>query len=118
MGLYADSHKRGYYPVWQSLDHKGFFPGSHLYFVTISVCPFEAISDSVCALNLHVICCIQGDESERLETMTDAEVQAEVMGVLRKMYPDVDVPEPTQLKFGKWFSDPLTRGSWSNWPPR
>ncbi|KAF8316776.1 amine oxidase [Clavulina sp. PMI_390] len=94
MGLYADPHKRGYYPVWQSMDHDGFFPGSHLYFVTIS-----------------------GDEAERIDTMADADVQAEIMGVLANMYPNITVPTPVSLTRGRWFSDPLTRGSWSNWPP-
>lgn len=45
MAIYADPHKRGYYPVWQSLDHKGFFPGSHLYFVTVTVRPFHLRAD-------------------------------------------------------------------------
>lgn len=36
MGLYAD-YERGKYPVWQSLDHQGFFPGSGILFVTVTV---------------------------------------------------------------------------------
>jgi polyamine oxidase len=35
-GLYAD-HKRGWYPVWQSLDMDGFFPGSGILLVTVTV---------------------------------------------------------------------------------
>ncbi|KAF8325846.1 amine oxidase [Cantharellus anzutake] len=93
MGLYADPHRRGYYPVWQSLDHERFLPGSHIYFVTVT-----------------------GDESERIETMTDNEVKCEIMGVLRSMYPVVYIPEPTSIFFNRWFSDPLFRGSYSNWP--
>lgn len=61
---------------------------------------------------------ITGDESERIETMSDDEVKAEAMAVLRKMYPDIEVPEATGIYFGRWFSDPLYRGSFSNWPPR
>jgi hypothetical protein len=34
--LYAD-HERGWYPVWQSLDMHGFFPGSGILFVTVTV---------------------------------------------------------------------------------
>ena len=34
--LYAD-HERGWYPVWQSLDMDGFFPGSGILFVTVTV---------------------------------------------------------------------------------
>ena len=36
MALYADSD-RGRYPVWQSLDHPDFFPGSRIIFVTVTV---------------------------------------------------------------------------------
>ena len=36
MALYADSD-RGRYPVWQSLDHPNFFPGSGIVFVTVTV---------------------------------------------------------------------------------
>ena len=36
MALYADS-ERGRYPVWQSLDHVNFFPGSGILFVTVTV---------------------------------------------------------------------------------
>jgi polyamine oxidase len=49
--------------------------------------------------------------------MTDAEVQAELMDVLHTMYPDMtDIPEPTSILFHRWYNDPLTRGSYSNWP--
>ena len=34
--LYAD-RERGRYPVWQSLDLEGFFPGSGILFVTVTV---------------------------------------------------------------------------------
>lgn len=50
--------------------------------------------------------------------MSDAEVQAEMMGVLKTMYPKITVPEPVKITFARWFSDPLYRGSFSNWPPR
>jgi polyamine oxidase len=36
MAIYADS-ERGRYPVWQSLDHPNFFPGSGIVFVTVTV---------------------------------------------------------------------------------
>lgn len=38
MALYADS-ERGRYPVWQSLDHENFLPGSGIVFVTTTVRP-------------------------------------------------------------------------------
>ena len=37
MALYADK-ERGKYPVWQSLDHVNFLPGSGVVFVTVTVC--------------------------------------------------------------------------------
>ena len=36
MAIYADP-ERGRYPVWQSLDHPNFFPGSRIIFVTVTV---------------------------------------------------------------------------------
>jgi len=36
MAIYADS-ERGRYPIWQSLDHPNFFPGSGIVFVTVTV---------------------------------------------------------------------------------
>lgn len=36
MGLYAD-RERGRYPVWQSLDHPNFLPGSGILLTTVTV---------------------------------------------------------------------------------
>ncbi|KAH9038426.1 amine oxidase [Lactarius hengduanensis] len=91
--VYADS-ERGRYPIWQSLDIDGFLPGSGVIFATVT-----------------------GDFSKRIEAMTDAQVQSEVMQVLRAMFPKVTVPEPTAFLFPRWFSDPLYRGSYSTWAP-
>lgn len=91
--LYADP-TRGTYPVWQSLDHPDFFPGSGLIFATVT-----------------------GDWSLRIEALSDDQVQGEVLEVLQKMYPNITIPEPTDFLFPRWNSDPLYRGSYSNWPP-
>ena len=40
MGLYA-TNQRGKYPVWQNLDHAGFFPGSGIILVTVTVSEFR-----------------------------------------------------------------------------
>ncbi|KAG1722003.1 hypothetical protein EDB19DRAFT_1884550 [Suillus lakei] len=93
MAIYADK-ERGRYPVWQSLDHVKFFPGSGLVFVTVT-----------------------GDFSLRVEGMEDSDVQEEVMEVLRAMYPNTTVPDPVAFYFKRWNADPLFRGSYSNWPP-
>ena len=41
MALYAD-YERGRYPVWQSLDHPSFLPGSGILVVTVTVSPRQA----------------------------------------------------------------------------
>lgn len=92
MALYADS-ERGRYPVWQSLDHNNFFPGSGIIFVTVT-----------------------GDYSLRIESLPDERVQDEVLGVMRTMFPNTTMPEPIDFAFAHWDSDPLYRGSYSNWP--
>ncbi|KZT69427.1 amine oxidase [Daedalea quercina L-15889] len=92
MGVYADT-TRGYYPVWQNMNLTDFFPGSGVIFVTVT-----------------------GDESVRIEALSDDEVQAEVMEVLQAMFPNVTIPDPTAFYFPRWHSDPLFRGSYSNWP--
>ncbi|KAH9477058.1 Polyamine oxidase 6 [Psilocybe cubensis] len=93
MAIFADS-ERGRYPVWQSLDHKNFLPGSGILFVTVT-----------------------GDYSVRIEALPDKQVKEEVMGVVRSMFPNVTVPEPLDFFFPRWHSNPLFRGSYSNWPP-
>ncbi|KAI4593551.1 hypothetical protein KJ359_009237 [Pestalotiopsis sp. 9143b] len=91
--LYADPVQRGWYPIWQSLDLEGFFPGSHVLFVTVT-----------------------GRESHRVERMTDDETRVEVMEVLRSMFPDADVPEPTAFLYPRWAQTPWAYGSFSYWP--
>ncbi|RDB19626.1 Polyamine oxidase [Hypsizygus marmoreus] len=92
MAIYADP-ERGRYPVWQSLDHENFLPGSGIIFVTVT-----------------------GDFSERIESLPDGQVKEEVIQVLRSMYPNVTIPDPLDFAFPRWYSDPLYRGSYSNWP--
>ncbi|CAK7224163.1 polyamine oxidase1, flavin-containing amine oxidoreductase [Sporothrix curviconia] len=91
--LYADPQVRGYYPVWQSLDAPGFLEGSHILFVTVV-----------------------GAESYRVEQQPDALTQAECMAVLRSMFPDIDVPEPTAFMYPRWSLEEWAFGSYSNWP--
>ncbi|KAK0432128.1 amine oxidase [Armillaria borealis] len=93
LALYADP-TRGVYPVWQSLDHPDFFPGSGLIFATVT-----------------------GDWSLRVEALADDQVKREVLDVLQHMFPDITIPEPTDFYFPRWNADPLYRGSFSNWPP-
>ncbi|KAI0047037.1 amine oxidase [Auriscalpium vulgare] len=90
--LYAD-RERGWYPVWQGLDIDGFFPGSGILFVTVT-----------------------GDFAKRVESLSDEVVKSEVLAVMRSMYPNTTIPEPDAFYFPRWNSDPLYRGSYSNWP--
>ncbi|PSR81541.1 hypothetical protein BD289DRAFT_454753 [Coniella lustricola] len=91
--LYADPARRGYYPVWQSLSTEGFFPGSNIIFATVV-----------------------DEESHRIEKMSDEATMAEGLAVLRAMFPDVEVPEPTAFMYPRWTLEPWTHGSYSNWP--
>ncbi|KOC10810.1 polyamine oxidase [Aspergillus flavus AF70] len=91
--LYADPATRGYYPLFQSLSMDGFHPGSNIIFVTVT------------------------DElAQRAERQSDEETKQEIMEVLRKMFPDVDVPEPTAFLYPRWNTEPWSYGSYSNWP--
>lgn len=93
--VWADPDRRGYMSVWQNLNAPGFFPkgtSTNIFFVTLTQ-----------------------DWSYAAESMTDKEVQDEMMVVLKKMYGD-DIPEPTEIMFPRWHSNPLFRGSYSNWP--
>lgn len=91
MGLYAD-RQRGKYPVWQSLDHVDFFPGSGVIFATVT-----------------------GDYAHYVEQLTSQEIQTEVMGVLRAMYPNTTIPDPAAIHIPVWGSNLLYRGSYSNY---
>ncbi|KAK7435148.1 hypothetical protein VKT23_019840 [Stygiomarasmius scandens] len=90
--LYADPIKRGYYPVWQSLSTPGFLPGSNIIFVTVV-----------------------GDESYRIEQQSDEQTQAEVMAVLRQMFPDKQIPDPIAFMYPRWSLEPWAHGSYSDW---
>lgn len=91
--MYADSAERGRYTVWQNIDAF-----------------FKDVSDA------HVLMVTVVDEfALRNEGLEDAVIQDEVMGVLRKMY-GADVPEPLDIMVPRWHSDPLFRGTYSNWP--
>jgi len=81
--LYADPVVRGYYPVWQSLDAPGFLEGSNIIFVTVVY-----------------------DESYRVEAQSDEKTKAEAMDVLRKMFPNITVPEPIDFMYPRWSLEP------------
>ncbi|CAO3595463.1 unnamed protein product [Absidia cylindrospora] len=93
--LYVNPTTRGLFSVWQNMNAKGYFPKGtkdNVFFVTVTQ-----------------------DYAHMVEAMTDDQVKEQLMTTLRKMYGD-DIPEPTDFKFPRWHSDPLFRGSYSNWP--
>ncbi|KAL6707018.1 hypothetical protein ACN47E_004968 [Coniothyrium glycines] len=91
--LYADPVQRGYYTIWQSLSTEGFLPGSNILFATLV-----------------------DEQSFRVEAQDDETTKAEAMVVLRQMFPNITVPEPTAFFYPRWTSNPWTYGSYSNWP--
>lgn len=93
--VWADPDRRGYMNTWQNLNAPGYLPkntSTNIFFVTTTQ-----------------------DLSYYVESRTEQEVQDELMVVLRKMYGD-NIPEPTEIMFPRWHSNPLFRGSYSNWP--
>ncbi|KAI8932465.1 hypothetical protein NX059_010650 [Plenodomus lindquistii] len=91
--LYADPTTRGYYAIWQSLSTEGYLPGSNILFATLV-----------------------DDQSARVEAQSNETTKAEAMAVLRNMFPDIEVPEPTAFHYPRWSQVPWSYGSYSNWP--
>lgn len=91
--LYADPVERGWYPVWQSLSHPDFIPGSGIIFGTLV-----------------------SSESYAAELQSDEETKAQAMEVLRSMF-GKDIPDPIGFLYPRWSTEPWAYGSYSNWPP-
>jgi polyamine oxidase len=93
--VWVDPNRRGYYAVWQNLNAPGFLPANssdHIFFATVTQ-----------------------EWAYMVESMSEEEVKKELMEVLRRMYGD-DIPEATEILYPRWHSNPLFRGSYSNWP--
>ncbi|KAK4512289.1 NifU-like protein 5, mitochondrial [Mucor velutinosus] len=98
--LYANNVTQhgGYYTVWQNLNAPGYLfkpaaTGDNILMVTTT-----------------------DTESQRIERMTNTQVQHEIMLVLQKMFPSVQVEPPIDILIPRWHQHPLFRGSYSNWP--
>ncbi|XP_062435928.1 peroxisomal N(1)-acetyl-spermine/spermidine oxidase isoform X2 [Rhea pennata] len=62
----------------------------------------------------HVLCgFIAGNESEYMETLSDAEVLSTLTRVLRTLTGNPDLPAPRSILRSRWHSAPYTRGSYS-----
>lgn len=92
--LYADPDLRGWYPIFQSLSMPGFLPDSNIIFMTVT-----------------------NEFAWRAERQGDEKTKQEIMDVLRKMFPEIEIPEPTAFMFPRWSTEPWSYGSYSNWPP-
>ncbi|KAI9316447.1 amine oxidase [Dichotomocladium elegans] len=93
--VYVDPSRRGYFNAWQNLNAPGFVPNTkdtNIFFVTLTE-----------------------DWAHMAESMTDKEIQDRAMEVLRTMYGN-NIPEPTEILVPRWHSNPLFRGTYSNWP--
>ncbi|XP_071955921.1 uncharacterized protein [Antedon mediterranea] len=94
INLHASSRK-GYYPLFTNLEAEGLYPaGSNILLWDLT-----------------------GDEARRVEGLTDEEVQAEILAVLRLIYGSNNVPEPINIMVSRWSKNPLTMGSYSIWAP-
>ncbi|GAA95424.1 uncharacterized protein L969DRAFT_45716 [Mixia osmundae IAM 14324] len=91
--LYVDPAVRARYVQFQFLDVEDFFPGSKTLFVT--------------AL---------GDQAVAVEARSEQDVQDEIVGILKGMYGNKANIVATSIYYPRWHSDPLYRGSYSNWP--
>ena len=79
------------FPLVLNLNKKGIHEGSNLLL-------FTALEEN----------------SLRIEKQTDNETKAEVMKTLEKMYPNISIPEPTELYVSRFSQNPYIRGSYSN----
>ncbi|RDW69201.1 amine oxidase-5 [Coleophoma cylindrospora] len=91
--IYA-SKKRGYYTAWQNLDHPKYIPGSGIIFCTVTT-----------------------EQSYAVDNQDDEITKAEVLAVLREMFPNSTIPEPIAFMYPRWSTTPWAYGSYSNWPP-
>lgn len=57
-----------------------------------------------------------GSYGRQLEALTDEQITAEAMRVLRTIY-GADIPNPTSALVTRWAADPFARGSYSYLPP-
>ncbi len=58
---------------------------------------------------------VTGSDAERLSTMSDSQIQAEIMTILRRF--DQNVSDPYSMFVSKWESDVFTKGAYSLWSP-
>lgn len=70
------------------------YPGSNILFVTVTA-----------------------EESRRVEQLSDQEVEAEVMVVLKTLFGN-NIPKPEDILVPRWGLNRFYKGSYSNWPDK
>ena len=73
--LYVDD-KRGYYPLWQNMNHPKYFGAGPPYVFMVTVVDYEA---------------------KRIERQNQTEVIAEAMAVLKTMFNNNSLPDPLEV---------------------
>ena len=82
--LYIDPYVRGRYVIWQNFTLPDFLPEANITFVTVSA-----------------------EQSYEVEEQPEETTKSQILDVLSKMYPDVEIPELNGFLLQKWHSDPL-----------
>ncbi|XP_072050883.1 uncharacterized protein [Amphiura filiformis] len=88
------SDRHGYYPAFLNLEAEGLYPPG---------------------MNV-LIGFLTGDEAYRAELLTDDEVKAEILEVLRNIYGEDNVPDPVEFYMSRFATDPDLYGSFPTWP--
>jgi polyamine oxidase len=81
--------------VWQNINAPGYFPQNT-------------------SANILMVTAVDILARE-YENLSDEDIQAQAMVVLREMYGN-DIPDANDILVPRWAADPLYRGSYSNWP--
>ncbi|KAI9005861.1 hypothetical protein CLU79DRAFT_780794 [Phycomyces nitens] len=104
--LYAGNftQRPGYYTVWQNLNAPGYFAADPQRKNK------RAANDNILMVTTTF------RESERIEKLETSQVEQEIVEVLKKMFPLENISRPTEILIPRWHSNPLFRGSYSNWP--
>jgi polyamine oxidase len=99
--IYA-SKQRGYYSYWQNMNHPKYFPGSNILMVTATTPQSMIIENQDSTRTIS-------EAMEVLETIFWKNISRNFKASKKSIHPKaVEIP--------LWLSDPLTRGSFSNWP--
>lgn len=69
--------------------------------------------DSCSSTDPILLCWMACEYAEEMENFSKEEVLSKIMTILRRIFPNVDVPDPVDYHVTRWGSDPFSYGSWS-----